>query len=168
MRRWVLAAVVLLYALLYAAPPVLALSTQDRVSVGGNITVSEGDSAGDVVCVFCSVHLHGDVQGDVVALLGSVTVDSGHRVSGDVAVIGGDLNLGDESEVGGDVSVIAGSANLSENAAIHGSRAVLPGRAWLLLPFAPLLILIGIIWLIVYFVRRARYANPAYPGMRRY
>lgn len=168
MYRWVLAAVVPLYALLYAAPPAHALSTQDRVSVGGDITISEGDTGGDVVCAFCSVHLHGDVKGDVVALLGSVTVDSGHRVSGDVAVVGGDLNLGDESEVGGDVSVIAGNPNISENAVIHGSRTVLPGRAWLLVPFAPLLILIGIIWLVVYFVRRSRHGYPAYPGMRRY
>lgn len=163
MYRWFLAAIVLLYA----AVPAIAHASEDRVSVGGDIIISEGQTGGDVVCVFCSVHLHGDVQGDAVALLGSVTVDSGHRISGDVAVIGGDLNMGDESAVGGDVSVIAGSSNLADDAMIHGSRTVLPGRAWLLLPFAPLLILIGIIWLIVYLVRRQRYAYPAYPGVRR-
>lgn len=165
--RWLLAAVVALSA----ASPALARSVNDRVSVGGDITVSEGETGGDVVCVFCSIHVHGDVRGDAVALLGSVSVDSGHRVHGDVAVIGGDLTLGDESEVGGDVSVVAGSSNLAPDAMIHGSRTVIPGRAWLLLAFAPLLlpllILIGIIWLVVYLVRRARYRYPAYPGTRR-
>ncbi|HEU5342676.1 hypothetical protein [Edaphobacter sp.] len=164
MVRWLFAAVVLLYAV----RPAMARSVDDRVSLGGDITIAAGETGGDVVCVFCSIHIHGDTRGDVVAVLGSVTVDSGHRIGGDVAVIGGDLNLGPESEVGGDVSVIAGSPNLAEDAAIHGSRTVIPGRAWLLLPFAPLLILVGIIWLIVYLVRRARYSYPAYPGPRRY
>lgn len=165
MYRWLFAASLLLFA----AGPALARSTEDRASVGDDITVSEGGSAGDIACAFCSVHIHGDVRGDVAVLLGSVTVDSGHRISGDVAVLGGDLNMSDESEVGGDVAVLAGSANLAPDAMIHGSRAVLPGRAWLLLPFAPLLILIGIIWLIVYFVRRRRRnVYPPYPGYQGY
>jgi len=164
MLRWFLAAVVLLYA----ARPEMARSVDDRVSLGGDITIPAGETGGDVVCLFCSIHIHGDTRGGVVALLGSVTLDSGHRIAGDVAVIGGDLNLGPESEVGGDVSVVAGTSNLADDAAIHGSRTVIPGRAWLLLPFAPLLILIGIIWLIVYMVRRARLSYPAYPGPRRY
>jgi hypothetical protein len=49
---------------------------------------------------------------------------------------------------------------------IHGSRMVLPGKLWLLVPLAPLLILIGIIWLIVYLVRRNRYRYPVYPQGR--
>lgn len=163
MYRLLLAAAVLLYA-----APALARSPQDRVSVGGDITISEGETGGDVVCAFCSVHVHGDVKGDVAVLLGSVTVDSNHSVAGDVAILGGDLNMGDESEVGGDVAILAGSPNLAPNATIRGDRAVLPGRAWLLVPFAPLLILIGIIWLIVYFVRRRRYSYPVYRGVRRY
>lgn len=164
MNRLLLAAALLLYA----STPTLARSPQDRVSFGGDITISEGETGGDVVCAFCSVVIHGDVKGDVAVLLGSVTVDTNHSIGGDVAILGGDLNMGDESEVHGDVAIAAGSANLASSAAIHGSRAVLPGRAWLLVPFAPLLILIGIIWLIVYFVRRRRYPYPVYPGMRRY
>jgi hypothetical protein len=164
MHRLLLAATLVFYA----ATPALARSTQDRASVGGDITISEGETGGDVVCAFCSVHIHGDVKGDVAVLLGNVTVDSNHSVSGDVAILGGDLNMGDESEVGGDVAVFAGRPNVAPTATIRGDRAVLPGRAWLLVPFAPLLILIGIIWLIVYFIRRHRYSYPAYPGVRRY
>lgn len=164
MHRWLFAAVLLLYA----ATPAWARSSEDRASVGGDITVSENETVGDIACVFCSVHIHGDVKGDVAAVLGSVTVDSGRSIKGDVAVVGGDLNMSDESEIGGDVSVVAGSANLAPDAMIHGSRTVMPGRAWLLLPFAPLLFLIGVIWLIVYLVRRQRYAYARYPGVRRY
>lgn len=164
MHRWLLAAALLLYA----ATPALAGSTEDRASVGGDITVTENETAGDIACIFCSVHVHGDVKGDVAVVLGSVTVDSDRSIKGDVAVVGGDLNMSDASEIGGDVAVVAGNANLAPDAMIHGSRSVLPGRAWLLVPFAPLLILIGIIWLIVYLVRRQRYAYPRYPGVPRY
>src|SRR6185312_1157468 len=73
MVRWLFAAVVLLYAV----RPAMARSVDDRVSLGGDITIAAGETGGDVVCVFCSIHIHGDTRGDVVAVLGSVTVDSG-------------------------------------------------------------------------------------------
>lgn len=162
MHRLLLAAALLLAA----SVPAFARSQQDRASVGNDVNIAEGESAGDVACAFCSVHIHGDVRGDVAVLFGSVTVDSGHMISGDVAILGGDLNLGSESGVGGDLAIAAGDANLASGAMIHGSQTVLPGRFWLLVPFAPLLILIGIIWLIVYLVRRNRYRFPVYPNGR--
>ena len=135
----------------------------DRVSFGSDITISEGESAGDIVCFFCSVKVHGDVGGDTVVFFGNLTVDSGRKIGGDVAIFGGDLNLSEEAVAGGDVSVIAGNANLAQNAVIHGSRTVMQGTFWLLVPFIPLLVLIGIIWLIVRLFRRNRYRYPVYP-----
>jgi hypothetical protein len=143
--------------------------SQDHASFGDDITITEGETAADIACAFCSVHIHGDVRGDVAVLFGSVTLDSSHRISGDVAILGGDLTVGDDSQVGGDVAIAAGELNLAPTATVRGDRAVFPGRLWLLLPFAPLLLLIGIIWLIVYLVRRNRYRFPAYPnGVRRF
>ena len=153
-------------ALLLVAATPFARADHDHASFGSDITVAEGETAGDIACAFCSVHIHGDVKGDVAVFLGSVTVDSAHSISGDVAILGGNLNLADETEVGGDVAIAAGNANLASTAAIHGDHTILPGRFWLLVPFAPLLILIGIIWLIVYLVRRNRYQFPAYPNGR--
>jgi hypothetical protein len=158
-----LLAVGLLFA---SALPALARGSEDRASVGNDISIAEGDSAGDVACVFCMVHVHGDVRGDVAVLFGKIEVDPGHKISGDVAALGADVNLGEGAMVGGDVAIAAGEANIAPGAMIHGSRMVLPSRIWLLLPFAPLLILIGLIWLIVYFVRRSRYQFPAYPRGR--
>jgi hypothetical protein len=161
--RKLLLAVGLLFAL---ALPALAKSTEDRASVGNDITIAEGDTAGDVACVFCFVHVHGDVRGDVAVMFGKIEVDPGHKIGGDVAALGADMNLGEGATVGGDVAIAAGDANLAPGAMIHGSRMVLSNKIWLLLPFAPLLILIGLIWLIVYFVRRSRYQFPAYPRGR--
>ena len=152
--------------LLASALPAFAKGGEDRASVGNDITIAEGETAGDVACVFCSVHVHGDVRGDVAVLFGRIEVDPGHTVSGDLAALGADLNLGEGATVGGDVAIAAGDANLAPGAMIHGSRMVLSNRMWLLLPFAPLLILIGLIWLIVYLVRRNRYQFPAYPQGR--
>jgi hypothetical protein len=146
--------------------PAYAKSTEDRASVGGDITIAEGETAGDVACLFCSVHVEGDVRGDVAVMFGKIKVDPGHKIGGDLAALGADLDLGEGASVGGDVAVAGGDANLAPGAMIHGSRTLLPNRIWLLLPFAPLLILIGFIWLIVYVVRRSRYQFPAYPRGR--
>ncbi|HEY1992759.1 MAG TPA: hypothetical protein VGG81_00060 [Edaphobacter sp.] len=152
--------------LLASALPAFAKGGDDRASVGNDITIAEGETAGDIACVFCSVHVHGDVRGDVAVLFGRIEVDAGHSISGDLAALGADLNLGEGATVGGDVAIAAGDANLAPGAMIHGSRMVLSNRMWLLLPFAPLLILIGVIWLIVHLVRRNRYRFPAYPQGR--
>jgi hypothetical protein len=162
MRRLLLA-VGLLFA---SALPALARDSEDRASVGNDITIAEGDTAGDVACVFCVVHVHGDVRGDVAVLFGKIEVDPGHKIGGDLAALGADVNLGEGAMVGGDVAIAAGDANLAPGAMIHGSHMVLSNRIWLLLPFAPILILIGLIWLIMYFVRRSRYQFPAYPQRR--
>ncbi|MEO8735137.1 MAG: polymer-forming cytoskeletal protein [Edaphobacter sp.] len=153
-------------ALLFVVLTPFLHADQGRASLGSDITVAEGETGGDIACAFCSVHIHGDIKGNVAVLFGSVTVDPTHTISGDVAILGGDLNLADETEVGGDVAIAAGNANLAPSAAIHGDRTILPGRAWLLIPFAPLIILIGIIWLVVYLVRRNRYQFPVYPNGR--
>ncbi len=150
--------------LLVCSSPAFARSSADRASVGGDITVGEGETSGDVACAFCSVRIHGSVRGDVAVLFGSVTVDDGQSVSGDVAILGGDLNLSEGSQVGGDLAIAAGRANVAPGATVHGTRSVLPGKLWLLVPFLPLLILIGIVWLVVWLIRRNRYPPPGYPG----
>jgi hypothetical protein len=162
MRRWSVAVVLLLAATL----PAFAKSDNDRASFGSDITVAEGETAGDIACMFCDVRIHGNVKGDIAVMFGRVEVDPGHSISGDVAALGADLVLGEGATIGGDVALAAGDANVGEGAMIHGSRMVLPSRLWLLLPFAPFLILIGVIWLIVYIVQRNRYQFPAYPQGR--
>ena len=162
MRRLFLAVALLVF---YVSPA-FARSTDDRVSFGNDITVAEGDTADDIACMFCNVRVHGDVRGDVAVMFGRVDIDAGHTISGDVAALGADLNMGEGSTVRGDLALAGGDANLASGAMVHGSSMVLPGRIWLLLPFAPLLILVGLIWLIVYIVRRNRYQFPAYPRGR--
>jgi len=162
MRRWLLAVAVLFATTL----PAFARSDNDHAAFGNDITVAAGETSGDIACMFCNVHIHGDVGGDIAVMFGKVEVDPGRNISGDVAAFGADLNLGPGAMIGGDVALVAGDANLASGAMVHGSSMVLPGRIWLLLPLAPLLILAGLIWLIVYIVQRNRYQFPAYPHGR--
>ena len=162
MRRLFLAVALLVSVTL----PAFARSGDDHASFGNDITIAEGETASDIACMFCDVHVHGDVKGDVAVAFGKVDVDPGRSISGDVATLGADLNLGPGATVGGDLAMAAGDVNAAPGAMVHGSSMVLPSRIWLLLPFAPLLIVIGIIWLIVYLVRRNRYQFPAYPQGR--
>jgi hypothetical protein len=163
MRRLLLA-----FAVIWMSLPAFARSTNDRASVGDDITISDEETAGDVACAFCSVHVHGEVKGDVAVLFGTITVDAGKSIGGDVAALGGDLNLGARSWVGGDVAIAAGDVMTGDGATIHGSRAVSPSKIWLLLPFVPLLVVIGLIWLVVWLIQRNRYQFPVYPQGRRF
>ncbi len=84
----------LLIAALLVLPPSAASLAQtsesnsaDHAGIGRDITVAEGETAGDIACAFCSVRIHGDVRGDVAVLFGSVRVDAERNISGDVALL---------------------------------------------------------------------------------
>ena len=59
---------------LVSALPALAKGTEDRASVGNDITIAEGETAGDIACLFCAVHVHGDVRGDVAVMFAKLGV----------------------------------------------------------------------------------------------
>jgi hypothetical protein len=155
----------LIAALLLMLPSASAFAqkSSDQAGIGRDITIAEGDTGGDIACAFCSVRIHGDVRGDIAVLFGSVTLDAGHNISGDVAILGGDLIMASDSHIGGDVAIAAGDLSQSSGATIRGNQTVFPGRFWLLVPLAPFFILIGLIWLVVYLIRRSRYRPPIYP-----
>ncbi len=117
-------------------------------------------------CAFCSVHIRGEVTGDVAVFLGSVTVYPGHSIAGDTAIVAGDLNLGDGSTVNGDVAIVAGNANLAVGASVHGSRAIIPPPLGTLILLSPSLdsLAAASSGVIVYLVRRNRYRFPVYPS----
>ncbi len=165
MKRSLAAFVVVVGCLIAACP---AFAEGDRVSIANDITVDEGSTSGDLVCVMCSIKVHGGVHGDIVTLLGSVMVDDGQAISGDIVTVGGNVSLNDGARVNGDVAVVGGFLNRGSGATIGGDSNVESGRGWLLVPFAPLLILIGVVWLIVWLVRRRRFNYAMYPQGRRF
>jgi hypothetical protein len=90
---------------------------EDEDETGGMVTVESSD---DRVRVGASVHVREDevVNGDVVAVLGSVDVDG--RVTGDVVAVGGSVELGPEAVVEGEVVVVGGTLESAPGARIEG------------------------------------------------
>jgi len=164
MRNWNHAAILLVMGCLIAAKP--AFASNDRVSFANNITVEEGSTSGDLVCMMCSIKVHGEVHGDVVTLLGSVVIDDARSISGDVVTVGGNVSMGNNASINGDVALVGGYLNKGEGVSIGGDSDVMVGKGWLLVLLAPLLIVIGIVWLIIWLVSRRQYRFPAYPQGR--
>lgn len=170
LSQWML----LLCALLFVvtAPTLLfARSGQsDRVQFFQSINVAPDEQVGDVVCMFCSIHMAGTTSGDTVAILGSIEVDG--TAAGDVVAVGGGIKLGEDANVSGDTVGLGGGVVRHPNAVVKGdvvsqaNPAVFVGLV-LGLVVVPLLPIILIIWLVVWLVRRDRAVAPAPAGYRR-
>jgi len=76
----------------------------DSVQVGGSVTVQTNQTVNDAVAVWGNVTVMGHVQGDAVAVGGSVNLFPGSRVDGDVVAIGGKVNRQPGAIVGGQVT----------------------------------------------------------------
>lgn len=139
---------------LFVAAASARASDGDQVHIGQSITVADGETTGDLVCILCSIRSEGD-SGDIVAIGGSVTLDGDAR--GDVVAIGGALHLGENATVAGDVTTIGGRLVRHPNASIKGSVAAQSGTLMLLgLILGPLIPVVLIVALIVWLVNRSR------------
>ena len=79
-------------------------SAGDRVRIGGSVTVEEGELiSGDAVAIGGSADVAGEVEGNVVAIGGSIMLGPRSRVLGDVVVIGGSLQRAPGAHVSGRV-----------------------------------------------------------------
>ena len=140
----------------FAAPTALASDHPDHVSLFNTINIPEEESAGDIACAFCTVNIHGNVSGDVAALFGTVNVEPSRSIGGDVALLFGTLRLDEDATVHGDLASLFSTVEIADTATVKGSRAIVPRGVALGILLAPLLILAGVVWLIVYLVRRSR------------
>jgi carbonic anhydrase/acetyltransferase-like protein (isoleucine patch superfamily) len=144
-----------------------AEQSADRVQIGRDIVVQSGEKAGDVVCVACSIRVHGQTTGDVVAVAGSVTLETGAQVGQGVTVVLGNASLRNNTQVAGDLVVVGGALRRDSKTMIAGSITSLEGSLWMLLILVvPLLLLGGFVTLIVWLVQRSRRPTPvpAYPA----
>src|SRR4030081_3628630 len=84
------------YALLFwvaFSAAAFAKENPSYTQVGRNINVGPNDKVGDLTCFGCSIHVRGEVAGDVTAFGGNVTLEDEAQVAGDVTVFGGDVRL---------------------------------------------------------------------------
>lgn len=142
----------LLFVLLACSAPFA--KDNDRIAIGKSITVGQDESVGDIVCVGCSIQMAGSC-GDIVAVGGSIHVDG--DVNGDAVAIFGSLRLNEDASVAGDAVAIGGRVYRHPSANVKGEVSSRSGIPLLIGIFvAPLLPLIVIIALIVWLVNRNR------------
>jgi len=138
--------------------------SSDRVQFARDIYVQPGDTPGDLVCLACSIHVHGRTTGDVVAVAGSIDLESA-QVAGDAVAVGGSLRLQGASRVGGDAVSIVGGVHRDSEASVGGDFVSLGGPLWILLIFVmPFALFAAFIALIVWLIQRIRQPAQPYPG----
>ena len=126
----------------------------DQVGIFRTIVVDEEHGAGDVACVFCTVRVDGTVNGDVAVLFGTLDVAADREIRGDVATLFSTTVLADGARVNGDMMTALGTAQIAPTAEIHGDRAIFSSKLGLAVVLGPVLLGLGLIWLVVWVVRR--------------
>lgn len=100
--------------------PILAWGKEsdDKLRFGSPIVIEKGQTAGDVVCLGCSIQVRGNLNGDAAAIGGHIEIDG--EVDGDVAALGGNLRLGPTAKVEGDAAAVGGTLDRDPHARVGG------------------------------------------------
>ena len=101
----------------------------DRLKALKSIVIEAGETASDVQCFLCNVHVRGHVTGDIVTFGGSIFVDG--RVDGDAVAFGGRIESNSNSKIFGDAVAIGGYISRQDNSVIVGDSKSMP---YVLLP----------------------------------
>jgi uncharacterized RDD family membrane protein YckC len=94
-------------------------SYRDRTVIGDKATVAEGDTVNDLVVIGGDAEINGKVRGDLVVVLGNVTMSETAEIRGELVVVGGTLTAPPEARIDGDRVVIG------------ANEAIVPGLQWL-------------------------------------
>lgn len=86
--------------------------SDDRVRIGGSVTVDADESVNDVVVIGGSAHIQGEVTGDLVVIGGFAELGPHAEVGKDITVVGGRLRRDPDARVRGRVNEIGPGINL--------------------------------------------------------
>ena len=113
---------------------------KEPVQLGQDILVEAGEEIGDAVCLGCSIHVRGTLNGDALAIFGGIDI-SGEGTA-DAAAIGGNIRLAPGAKLEGDAVAVAGRVERDAQASLGGEAVSLPylGR-YVLLGLAVIMIL---------------------------
>jgi hypothetical protein len=124
---------------------------------GHDISIGPHDKTADLTCIGCSIHVRGEVAGDVTTVGGSITIEDQGQVAGDVTSVAGNVRLDREVKVSGDVTVVAGTLHRDLNASVGGDVTSMEGRGWFaLILLTPIVILGLMVGLLIWLIQRVR------------
>jgi uncharacterized RDD family membrane protein YckC len=152
---------------------------RDIVRIGQNFTVREGESVGQIHSGLADITIAGQVEDDVVVVVGSLHLMSTAKVGGSVVVVGGTLTVDSGAAIERDMVVMGGSLSTTGEFAPGGQQVVVGNLAvahtlqafvpWImrgLLFGRPLVPDIAWMWVVVaifffiYLMVNALFANP--------
>ena len=99
-------------------------ANHDRLKALKSIAIETGETASDVQCFLCNVHVRGHVTGDIVTFGGSIFVDG--RVDGDAVAFGGRIESNSNSKIFGDAVAVGGYISRQDNSVIVGESKSMP------------------------------------------
>lgn len=94
--------------------------------MGEDIFVAAGQQVNNVVCLFCSVQVEGDVTGHAFVFFGNLNVSG--QVQGSATVISGNAVVDSQARIGGDAVILGGNAVYETDDSLAGSAYVLGGH----------------------------------------
>ena len=94
-------------------------SHRSRTVIGDKATVAEGDVVDDLVVIGGDAEISGQVRGDLVVILGNVTMGESAEIRGELVVVGGNFTAPPGVRIDGDRVVIG------------ANEAIIPGLQWL-------------------------------------
>lgn len=121
MKRIVSLVSILLVFLVLTVPVLAQEPGGDRVVVGSNVTLEDGETVEGSVTVLggnFDMEEGSEVEGDVVVFGGNVTIDG--KVEGDVVALGGNVRINAPAEVQGGVSALGGNLTVNPEAEVDG------------------------------------------------
>jgi hypothetical protein len=114
------------------APHVYVHSEGDeRVSFGQSIEIDSGETAGEAVCIGCSIKIAGSVDGDAVSVGGRIEIMPGGVVDGNAISVGGRVDVASGGVVNGDAVAVGGRVHVDEGGVVDGQRSSVGwGAGW--------------------------------------
>jgi hypothetical protein len=131
----------------------------DRFQTNRDIHVDASDKPTDVTCFHCSIFVRGEVNGDLTAIGGNITLEDGAQVHGDITAVVGDIRLEANTMTERDVTAVVGTVRRDPQAAVKGDVTAIEGRGWLILVVVlPLALVGGLLallgWIVFWLIRR--------------
>ncbi len=97
----------------------------ERVVLGGNAVVREGERVSRVAAMGGNVEVRGEVLGDATAMGGNVEVYG--EVRGDAEAVGGNVRVASTGHIRGDAEAVGGNVEVQPGGRIDGRRSALGG-----------------------------------------
>lgn len=96
----------------------------NRLRILRALTVEPSDTAGDLMCIACSVRVRGHVAGDIITIGGSVHAEG--PVDGDVIAVGGGIDVTSSGKLSGGVFALGGYIESAGGVSIPRDSLAIP------------------------------------------